>query len=319
MGAVTTPFGKASLGTLYLVSTPIGNLEDLSARAVRILGEVDSVLAEDTRRTRRLMSHFDLPTPLVSLHAHNEEARLGEALSRLGKGGSLALVSDAGTPLVSDPGERLVRRALAEGHQVVPLPGPSAVLSALVGSGFPAVPFSFLGFVPRKGKERARCLERVAEARETIVLFESPERLAALLSALTERCGSDRRVVVAREMTKLHEDFRRGTLEALARYYTAEGKPRGEVTVVIAPGEGDASRVSVDEEAGHALARELLNMGTSPSRTARELASRLNITRNQAYELVLSMGPPPHSSEGRAAPGEELAPGRSPDQGGADT
>lgn len=316
MGAVTIPFGKASVGTLYLVSTPIGNLEDLSARAVRILGAVDSVLAEDTRRTRRLMRHFELLTPLVSLHAHNEEARLGKALSSLGKkGGSLALVSDAGTPLVSDPGERLVRRALAEGHQVVPIPGPSAVLSALVGSGFPTVPFSFLGFVPRKGKERVQCLERVAEARDTIVLFESPERLTALLSALAERCGSDRRAIVAREMTKLYEDFRRGTLEALARYYTAEGKPRGEVTVVIAPGEGDASRVSVDEEEVHVLARELLNMGTSPSRTARELASRLNITRNRAYELVLSMLPIPESSEGRAALGGELDPDRSPDQG----
>ena len=198
---------------------------------------------------------------------------------------------------------------------MVPIPGPSAVLSALVGSGFPTVPFSFLGFVPRKGKERVQCLERVAEARDTIVLFESPERLTALLSALAERCGSDRRAIVAREMTKLYEDFRRGTLEALARYYKAEEKPRGEVTVVIAPGEGDASRVSVDEEQVHVLARELLNMGTSPSRTARELASRLNITRNRAYELVLSMLPIPESSEGRAALGGELDPDRPSDQG----
>ncbi len=293
MRAATHLFRKTSLGTLYLVSTPIGNLDDLSARAIEILDEADAVLAEDTRRTRRLMQHARLSTPLVSLHAHNEEARLGEALSRLSKGARLALVSDAGTPLVSDPGERLVRRALEEGHEVVPLPGPSAVLAALVGSGFPTVPFSFLGFVPRKGTERVQCLERVAAARETVILFESPERVAALLTALAERCDPQRKGVVARELTKLHEEFRRGTLETLARYYTAEGKPRGEVTVVIGPPDGDSQQEKGDEEEGRILAKALLSEGTSPSRAAQELTFRLNIPRNRAYEIVHGFGRDP--------------------------
>ena len=281
------------MGTLYLVGTPIGNLEDLSPRAVRVLGEVAAVFAEDTRRTRCLMQHFGLSTPLLSLHSHNEESRLGELLSRLSKNESLALVSDAGTPLISDPGGRVVRGVVEHGHTVIPIPGPSAVLAALIGSGFPAVPFTFLGFLPRKGKERGHVLDRVAQATDTTVLFESPERLRVLLVELSEVCGGERNAAVAREMTKLHEEFRRGTLDSLVHYYESEGKPRGEVTVVVAPKAGDSGQAEVDEEVAISFARELLRRGRSPSRAAKEVAARMTIPRNQAYEIVLRVHEPP--------------------------
>ena len=304
------------MGTLYLVSTPIGNLEDLSPRAVRILGEVDSVLAEDTRRTRNLMQRYGLSTPMVSLHAHNEASRAREVLSRLsGEGTQLALVSDAGTPLVSDPGERLVARVLEGGHEVVPLPGPSAVLTALVGSGLPVVPFSFLGFVPRKGKERAAFLDRVEQARETVVLFESPQRIAVLLSELAERCDHDREVAVGRELTKLHEEFRRGTLDVVARYYQAEGKPRGEVTVVIAPSqESPRAGQNIQDEA-RALAAVLLNIGASPTRAAREVASLLDVPRNRAYQIALDVRADQELHEDRGPQGAEGGADASPDEG----
>src|SRR5688572_11761553 len=200
------------MGTLYLVATPIGNLEDISRRAARVLGEVTRVLAEDTRRTAVLLDHLGVRAPLVSLHEHNEAERTEEALGWLAAGDDLALVSDAGTPLVSDPGARLVRAAAGGGHAVVPLPGASAVLAALVASGLSSDRFAFLGFPPRKGVERARLLDRVAGAEETVVLFESPERLGTLLADLAEACGPERGVAVARELTKLHEQFVRGTL-----------------------------------------------------------------------------------------------------------
>lgn len=272
------------MGVLYLVSTPVGNLEDLSPRAARILGEVSLVLAEDTRRSGILLRHLGVSSRLLSLHAHNEAARTDEVLRRLDAGESLALVSDAGTPLVSDPGERLVARLLEAGHEVVPIPGPSAVLHALVGSGFPAVPFTFLGFLPRKGRERGDALRRIAQAGETIVLFESPERTLDLLSDLIEACGPDRRATVARELTKLHEEFRRGTVAQLLEGF--EGKPpRGEVTLVVAPadpGTGDM----VDDAAVEVVVRSLLDNGMSASSAAREVARRLDIPRNRAYDLV---------------------------------
>jgi len=276
------------MGALHLVSTPIGNLADVTRRAAEVLGSVDTVLAEDTRRTRILLEHLGLKTPLRSLHAHNEAERVAEVLDALDRGDELALVSDAGTPGVSDPGSRLVRAAAEAGHRIVPVPGPSAVLAALAGSGLPADRFAFLGFPPRKGGERDALLERVASAAETVVLFESPERLGALLADLEALCGPERRVAVARELTKVHEEFVRGTIEEARRYY-GENPPRGEVTVVVgaAPevGEPDA----VDEEAARALARALLDEGHRPSRAAREVSRRLGVPRNLAYEIVHSL------------------------------
>lgn len=275
------------MSTLYLVSTPIGNLSDITRRAAETLEAVDAVLAEDTRHTRKLLDHLGTTTPLLSVHEHNEAARIQEVLDRLDRGESLALVTDAGTPLVSDPGARLVAAVVREGHRVVPVPGPSAVLAALVASGLPPVPFAFLGFPPRKGGERHAFLERVADSPETVVLFESPGRLVDLLEALEQACGPDRRVAVGREITKIHEEFFRGTL-AEARAYYESGEPRGEVTLVVAPGEapGDVGEDGVDERAAGVLARSLLEEGTSPSRTARQVARRLGIPRNEAYRIV---------------------------------
>jgi len=281
------------MGSLYVISTPIGNLEDITLRAIRILGEVSAVLAEDTRRTGILLRHLDLATPLLSYHQHNEEARSREALDRLGAGEDLALVSDAGTPLVSDPGERLTARVLDAGHRVVPIPGPSAVLAALVASGLPALPFAFLGFPPRKGRLREAFLERVVDARETTVFFESPERTSALLGELASRADPERGGVVARELTKLHEEVRRGTLGELSRYY-GENPPRGEVTVVVAPAEppSPGETAQVDDAAARALGSALLGEGERPSRAAREVSRRLGIPRNQAYEILQSLSSP---------------------------
>lgn len=271
------------MATLYLVSTPIGNLSDLSARAAQVLGGVERVFAEDTRRTGKLLRHLGVATPLTSLHQHNEAARAGRVLECLDSGRDAAVVSDAGTPLVSDPGARVVDAALEAGHDVVPVPGPSAILAALVGSGLPADRFAFLGFAPRKGRERRALVQRAARSRETIVLFEAPGRLCRLLSDLEHACGPDRRVAVAREMTKLHEEFVRGTL-AEARAHFGERAPRGEVTLVLdrAPG-GEP-----DESAARELAAELLAGGARPSEAVREVVARCGVSRNRSYRIVHS-------------------------------
>jgi 16S rRNA (cytidine1402-2'-O)-methyltransferase len=273
------------VATLFIVSTPIGNLGDLSPRAAQTLRSVDRILAEDTRRTRVLTDHAGASAPLVSLHAHNEAERVERVLGWLEAGEDLALVSDAGTPLVSDPGGRLVQAVAGAGHVVVPIPGPSAVLAALVASGLPTERFTFLGFPDRKGQARHRLLERVAASDEAVVLFESPQRLVKLLEDLAETCGAGRLVSVARELTKLHEEFVRGTLEDAATYYR-QHPPRGEVSLVVGPAEADeTSGVDVEEEA-HVLARELLHGGAKASAAAKEVARRLALPRNTAYRIV---------------------------------
>ena len=273
------------MGKLFVVSTPIGNLEDLTRRAERVLSEVPHVLAEDTRRTSVLLRHIGVTSELTSLHAHNEASRKARVLDWLRRGESVALVTDAGTPLVSDPGARIVQAALDAGHEVVAIPGASAVLTALVTSGLPAERFTFLGFLPRRGGERDRLLDRIAVSEDTAVLFESPERLVGLLKDLEEVCGPERRVAVGRELTKVHESVVRGTLAEASRYYE-DSAPRGEVTVVL---EGASARESpdvVDQEAARALARALLADGASPSRAAKEIAKRLSLPRNLAYDVV---------------------------------
>jgi len=268
---------------LYLVATPIGNLEDITRRAERVLREVPHVAAEDTRRTGLLLHHLGIGTDLISVHAHNEAGRVDTVLAWLDAGEDVALVTDAGTPLVSDPGARLVEAVAAAGHTVIPIPGPSAVLAALVGSGLGGDRFTFLGFVPRKGRDRASTLERIAGSQETCVVFESPERLVALLEALDETVEDGRRVAVARELTKLHEEFRRGTAGELAAYYTG-APPKGEVTVVVAAAEAGAEEV--DPATARARARALLDDGLRPSQVAKELARDLGMPRNRAYEVV---------------------------------
>ncbi len=275
------------MATLYLVSTPIGNLADVSARARQTLREVDRILAEDTRRSRVLAAHVGAEAPLVSLHAHNERGRVERVLAWLDAGEDLALVSDAGTPLVSDPGAALVEAVHEAGHTVVPIPGPSAVLAALVASGLSMGRFLFLGFPDRKGKSRQALLERVASSTETVVLFESPQRTVRLLEDLAAQCGPERSVSVARDLTKIHEEFQRGTLAEVASHYR-EHPPRGEVTVVVAPADSGVSEADRATTLGAAreLALELASEGMKPSAAAKEIASRLDLSRNDAYRIV---------------------------------
>ncbi|MGY8779250.1 MAG: 16S rRNA (cytidine(1402)-2'-O)-methyltransferase [Longimicrobiales bacterium] len=285
------------MATLYLVSTPIGNLGDLSARAAETLRGVSRILAEDTRRTRVLADHVDAAAPLVSVHAHNERERIDRILGWLDAGEDLALVSDAGTPLVSDPGSRVVTSVVEHGHTVVPIPGASAPLSALVASGLPTGRFTFLGFIARKGKARVADLSRVHASEESTILFESPQRLVATLDDLADVCGGDREVCVARELTKFHEEFRRGTLEEVAGYYR-ERSPKGEVTIVVGPEVYSPSEEDV-ERAAQELAASLLREGMKPSAAAREVARRLDLARNEAYRIV-------HDSRGSSVSAENL-------------
>ena len=272
------------MATLYLVSTPIGNLDDLSPRAATVLRVVPRILAEDTRRSRVLADLVGSEASLVSVHEHNERGRAEQIVRWLDSGEDLALVTDAGTPLVSDPGQRVVDAVVTAGHSVAPIPGPSAPLAALVASGLPVDRFTFLGFPARKGRDRDADLSRVAESRETVILFESAQRLVRLLEDLEARCGAERRVCVAREVTKVHEEFIRGTLpEALDHY--REHPPRGEVTVGVAP-----ALATEDTEAVLSRARDLvierLRAGARPSAVAREVAERHGLARNLAYRIV---------------------------------
>ncbi|MEM7416345.1 MAG: 16S rRNA (cytidine(1402)-2'-O)-methyltransferase [Gemmatimonadota bacterium] len=272
------------MATLFIVSTPIGNLGDLSERAADVLRRADRILAEDTRRSRVLADHVGATCPLVSLHAHNESERTRAVLEWLEAGQTLALVSDAGTPLVSDPGGRLVPAVVAAGHAVVPIPGASAVMAALVGSGFDATRFTMLGFPARKGRDRDRDLTFASASPYPVVLFESPQRLVKLLEELAVRSSGAREVCVARELTKLHEEFRRGTLEDVAAYYR-EHPPKGEVTLVV---EGHTSEESPEDRAVRAaeLATVLLGEGRRASDVAKEVAKRLDLARNEAYRIV---------------------------------
>jgi 16S rRNA (cytidine1402-2'-O)-methyltransferase len=282
-GSARALTGGASLGKLSLVATPIGNLEDVTLRALRVLREADLLLAEDTRHVRRLLDRHGIPARAVSLHAHNEARRLADALAALAAGAHVALVSDAGTPLVSDPGERLVQAAIAAGHAVEAVPGPSAVLAALVVSGLPTRGFTFLGFLPRRAGERSRALARVRAAPETLVIFESPRRLAGTLRELGAALGP-RRACVARELTKLHEEVARGTLGELAARF-AEGA-RGEVVVVI-EGAREAPAARIEDIEGEIRTR--LARGERPREIAAALAPAAGRSRRELYGLALAI------------------------------
>jgi len=270
-------------GTLYVVATPLGNLGDLSPRAADTLKHAAAVAAEDTRHTKPLLVHVGSRAELVSFHAHSTERALARVLRLLGGGKDVALVTDAGTPTVSDPGTALVAAARARGIPVVTIPGPTAVAAALAVSGLNADRYLFLGFLPRKGADRRRLLETVARSEWTVALFEAPNRVAELLADLAEACGGDRAAAVARELTKVFEETRSGTLVELAGYY-AEAPPRGEVTVIVA-GTGKAPPVEQPPDLEE-RARTLLAEGLSRKDVAIRLAEETGISRNAAYRLV---------------------------------
>ncbi len=271
----------AKTGTLYVVATPIGNLEDITLRALRVLREVDLIAAEDTRHTSKLLQHYGIRKPLVSYHEHNEARRVPELVAQLRSGRSVALVSDSGMPGVSDPGYELVQASIKAGIPVVPVPGPSAILAALVTSGLPTDRFLFVGFPPRRTGERRRFLEEFVEERATLILFESPERVIPTLHDLLEVLG-DRRVAVCRELTKLHEEVFRGTVREAIAHLEAH-PPRGEITLVV---EGARSKLADPERAEEAL-RRLLESGASVREAAETVARAHGLSRRDAYLRAL--------------------------------
>ncbi|MFQ5529549.1 MAG: 16S rRNA (cytidine(1402)-2'-O)-methyltransferase [Gemmatimonadota bacterium] len=283
---------QSEAGTLFIVSTPIGNLGDISPRALETLRGVETIYAEDTRRTQGLTHHFGIGARLASLHAHNERSRIDEVTTQLRDGNNCALVSDAGTPGVSDPGASLVRAIADDGFSVVAIPGASAVLTALAVSGFPSDQFLFLGFPPRKGRHRREWLNRVAAADVAVVAFESPHRLADLLADMSGTGIGETSACVCRELTKLHEETRRGTVTALADYYDGE-TVRGEVTIVIDRPAGPADRERGGElAAARVEAARLIDAGVSTREIARALREQYGLARNEAYDTALSAGRP---------------------------
>ncbi|MGB7414388.1 MAG: 16S rRNA (cytidine(1402)-2'-O)-methyltransferase [Thermosynechococcaceae cyanobacterium] len=274
------------LGQLYVVGTPIGNLEDMSFRAVRILQSVDAIASEDTRHTGKLLHHFQIKTPQVSYHQHNHKQRAPELIDRLLQGQSIALVSDAGLPGISDPGYELVLACVEADITVVPIPGPSAALTALTASGLPSDRFFFEGFLPAKGAERRGQLSQIEAHTHTIILYESPHRLRQTLQDLIDVLGCDRSIVVARELTKLHETFWRGDIgDAIALYQTQD--PRGEFTLIIA-GKTITKTIPSDLELIQQL-ENLLDQGISPSQASRQLAETLGVSRRHLYQLSLAL------------------------------
>jgi 16S rRNA (cytidine1402-2'-O)-methyltransferase len=274
-------------GTLYVVATPLGNLGDLSIRATEVLCRVPVVAAEDTRRTRGLLSHLHARPTLLSFHAHSAEHRLESILEILASGRDVALVTDAGTPSVSDPGTDLVAEARAAGYAVIPVPGPSAVATVLSAAGLPADRYLFLGFIPRKGRERTRLLSRAAAEEWSVVFFEAPPRLAALLEDLIPLAGASRIAVVGRELTKVHEEIRSGSLGELVDHFKAV-PARGELTVVLQgtgepPAEPDRTEDAVDQ------ATTLLADGLTRREVVQRLTQSLGLPRNEAYKLVMEL------------------------------
>ena len=273
------------MGILYIVPTPIGNLEDITLRALRVLKEVDLIAAEDTRTSRVLTRHFAIDTPLTSYHEHNKLSKLGRIFAALERG-DVALISDAGTPGISDPGAELIREAINRGVEVVPLPGANAVISALVGSGMSADRFVFIGFLPRKANAlRALLLENQDES-GTLVAFESPWRLVDSLSVVADTLGADRRVCVAREISKKYETFFRGSAAEALRHFQTQN-PRGEVTLLIEGAAPTETRWD-DAQVKSALKQEL-EAGVSLSAAARQVAKAARWSKRAVYQLGIEL------------------------------
>jgi 16S rRNA (cytidine1402-2'-O)-methyltransferase len=268
---------------LYIVATPIGNLEDITLRALRILREADLIACEDTRHTQKLLNHFEIKTPTQSYHEHNEAARAKQLVERIGKGERIALVCDAGTPGISDPGERLIRVAVEHGANVVSIPGPSAMISALVASGLPTESFRFVGFLPARSGERRSVLESLRSAKETLVFYEAPHRIVEMLTDLGRVLGEQRRIVVARELTKIHEEFLRGTASEISTELSKRPAVKGEMTVIVSgevkgAAEAAASRSLIDRM-GELMTSEALDEKAALKQVAKEFG----LSKSEAY------------------------------------
>ncbi len=268
---------------LYLVSTPIGNLEDITLRAVRILrDEVALIACEDTRQTQKLLEQYQIRKPLMSYHDHNEVTRTAEILQALERGDSVALVSDAGTPLISDPGYRLVTAAVEKGFAVIPLPGPSAVLAALAASGLPTDQFRFIGFLPPKAGAKRKLLEELAHETATVIAYESPHRILETLSAMAEALG-DRPLVLARELTKIHEEFLRGSAASILEILEQRGSVKGEITLVI--GGGGQQHVKIQDPLAE-IAKLQNEAGLDRMEAIKAVAKQMGLPKREIYRLT---------------------------------
>jgi 16S rRNA (cytidine1402-2'-O)-methyltransferase len=275
-------------GTLYLVATPIGNLADITHRALQILRDVDLIACEDTRHTRKLLQHYGIDTKTISYHEHNEQQRAGELIELIKQGSDVAIVSDAGTPAISDPGYRLVRAAVEQNIGIVPLPGPSALISALIAAGLPTDQFFFGGFLPARSSARRARFDELRSIPGTLIFYEAPHRLAASLRDAHEILG-EREAVVARELTKLHEEIRRGRLSELAEHYSNSEQPRGEIVLLI-------DRTVLDDAAARsekpasiaALVKQFETDGLDHRAALKKAARELGLSRAEAYRRLIA-------------------------------
>ncbi len=273
-------------GTLYVIATPIGNLEDITFRAVRILRDAADVIAcEDTRQTQKLLDHYGIRKPLLSYHDHNEAARTPELIERLLRGESVALASDAGTPLISDPGYRIVVSAIQSGVPVVPIPGASAILSALSACGLPTDQFRFIGFLPTKTMARRKALQELSGERASVVLYESPHRVLEALSDMAELLGT-RRIVVARELTKIHEEFLRGSAAQIAALLAERGSVKGEITIVI----GRSEELPVIHDPLSEIEKLQTEEGLDRMAAIKAVAKRMGLPKREIYRLFEERG-----------------------------
>jgi 16S rRNA (cytidine1402-2'-O)-methyltransferase len=272
-------------GTLYIVATPIGNLEDITLRALRVLREVDWIACEDTRQTRKLLEHFGIAKPMVSYHEHNESGRAAELAERLTRGRSGALVSDAGTPLISDPGYRLVQAAIAAAIPVVPIPGASAAVSALSAAGLPTDAFRFCGFLPPKSSQRRKKLEHWKPETATLIFYETPHRILEALEDVAAVMGP-RPVVVARELTKLHEEFLRGTAAELHAELASRPSVKGEITLLI----GKSGEVLADDTPLEEAVRAAEQLGLPRMEAIKQVARQRGLSKREVYRLIAGDG-----------------------------
>ncbi len=276
-------FQNQNSGTLYLVPTPIGNLDDMTFRAVKVLTEADLIAAEDTRHTQQLLNHFDIHTPEISFHEHNTEQRIPELIGKLKAGITIAQCSDAGMPSISDPGKELVAAAVKEGIPVVPLPGANAGLTALIASGLVPQPFYFYGFLERKHQQQVQELEQLRNRSETMIFYEAPHRLKKTLKVMAEVFGDDRQAVLARELTKRYEEFSRGSLAEIIAFYD-EHQPRGEYVVLVA---GNSHPDEEEEEETGTLVEQIdqaISEGLSTNEAIKLVAKKNKLNRQELYK-----------------------------------
>lgn len=274
-------------GTLYLCATPIGNLEDMTFRAVRMLSEVKLIAAEDTRHTRKLLSHYEIHTPLISYHEHNKFEQGSVLVERLLLGEDIAIVSDAGLPGIADPGSHLVGLAIEAGVTVTPLPGANAALSGLICSGLDTTRFAFAGFLPKTTKKRCEVLSVLADRQETLLFYESPHRLKSSLGEMREFFGGERQAVAARELTKKFEEFVRGTLDSLIAHFM-DNQPRGEFCLIVAGSDGTVEKERVEERNPVILVLQFIESGMDKKAAIKQTAVTLNMSRRDVYQAMLA-------------------------------